>query len=37
MQTILKENLPANKKKKIIQWAKSNETTLMAIWKGLQD
>jgi len=36
-QTILQGNLPTNKKKKILQWAKSNESTLMAIWKKLQD
>ena len=36
-QTIIQGNLPANKKKKIIQWAKEKETTLMAIWNSLQD
>lgn len=36
-QSILNGSLPGNKKKRIIQWAKSNEKTLMAIWNNLKD
>jgi len=36
-QTIIQGSLPNNKKTKILKWAKSNESTLMAIWKVLKD
>jgi len=37
IQTIIQGSLPNNKKTKILKWAKSNESTLMAIWKVLKD